>query len=167
MFTYIRLLFSWPLGKILTGQVHYRVTLDTLSGYPEPWSLTILGNDRERIKYIKCFFACVSWCLELLSTNMTEPTESMRLYTILHTSGNALASMWFLAWIVTYIQLAVSCLWNEVQDIRKHMQKALNLVSPLSITSWNFWEPVFWIPTKGILSHPKVDWPCQYFTRVN
>ena len=42
---------------------------------------------------------------------------------------------------------------------------ALKLVSPLSITSWNFWEPGFWIPTKGILSHPKVDWPCQDFTQ--
>ena len=43
---------------------------------------------------------------------------------IFHTSGNTYASMWFLAWIVTYIQLAVLCLWNEVQNIRKHMQKS-------------------------------------------
>ena len=31
--------------------------------------------------------------------------------------------MWFLAWRVAYIHLAVSCLWNEAQDIRKHMLK--------------------------------------------
>ena len=42
-----RLLSNLPLGKILTGTVHCRVTLDTLSGYPEPWSSTILGSDRE------------------------------------------------------------------------------------------------------------------------
>ena len=45
-----------------------------------------------------------------------------------------------------------------------HAKKALNLISPLSITSWNFREPGFWIPTKGVLSHPKVDWPCQNLT---
>ena len=53
-------------------------------------------------------------------------------WNIFHTSGNAFGSMWFLAWIVTYIQLGVSCLWNDVKNIRKHMQKALNLLSPLS-----------------------------------
>ena len=45
---YSRLLSSWPLGKILTGPVYYRVTLDTLSGYLEPWSSKLLGSDRER-----------------------------------------------------------------------------------------------------------------------
>ena len=43
----IRLLSSWPLVKIWTGPVHFRVTLDTLSGYPEPWSSKIPGSDRE------------------------------------------------------------------------------------------------------------------------
>ena len=43
-----RLLSSWPLGKILTGPVHYRVTLDTFGEYPEPWFSKILGSDRER-----------------------------------------------------------------------------------------------------------------------
>ena len=33
-----RLLSSSPLGKILTGPVHFRVTQDTLSGYPKTWS---------------------------------------------------------------------------------------------------------------------------------
>ena len=45
-------------------------------------------------------------------------------FTIFHTSGNALSSIWFLIWIVACIYLAVSCLWNEVQHIRKHMQKS-------------------------------------------
>ena len=31
-----------------------------------------------------------------------------------------------------------------------HAKEALYLVSPLSITSWNFLGPGFWIPTKGI-----------------
>ena len=44
-------------------------------------------------------------------------------------------------------------------------KKALNLVSPLSVTSQNFWGPGFWISTKGIWSHPIVDWPCQDFTQ--
>ena len=43
----IRLLPSWPLVNILTGPVHFRVTLDTLSGYPEPWSSEILGSEIE------------------------------------------------------------------------------------------------------------------------
>ena len=41
---YSRLLSSWPLGKILTGPVHYRVTWDTLSGYPESWSSKTGGS---------------------------------------------------------------------------------------------------------------------------
>ena len=52
-----------------------------------------------------------------------------------------------------------------VKTSRNTCKKALNLVSPLSTTSWNFWGPGFWIPTKGTLSHPKVDWPCQDFTQ--
>ena len=44
---FIRLLPSWPMVKILTGPVHFRVTLDTLSGYPEPWSSKILGSEIE------------------------------------------------------------------------------------------------------------------------
>ena len=51
-----------------------------------------------------------------------------------------------------YFKLALSFLWKEVQDIKKHMQKALNLISSLSTT-------------KIILSYPKVDWPCQDFTQ--
>ena len=44
----VRLLSSWPLVKILTGPVHYKVTLDTLSRFPESWSSKTLGSDRER-----------------------------------------------------------------------------------------------------------------------
>ena len=44
-----------------------------------------------------------------------------------------------------------------------HAKRAWNLVSALNFTSQNFWGPGFWIPTKVILSHPKVDWPCQNF----
>ena len=46
-----------------------------------------------------------------------------------------------------------------------HAKRALNLVSALNFTSQNFYGPGFWIPTKGILSHSKVDWPCQDFTQ--
>ena len=42
------LLSSWPLDKILTGPVHYRVTLDSLSDYPESWPSKVPGSDRER-----------------------------------------------------------------------------------------------------------------------
>ena len=44
-------------------------------------------------------------------------------------------------------------------------KKALNLISPLPITSWIFWGPGFWIPSKGIISRPNVDWPCSDFTQ--
>ena len=46
-----------------------------------------------------------------------------------------------------------------------HAKKALNLVCAWDFTSWNFWGPWFWIPTKGISSHLKVDWPCQNFNQ--
>ena len=42
-----RLLPSWPLVKILTGPLHFRVTLDTISRYPEPWPSKILGSEIE------------------------------------------------------------------------------------------------------------------------
>ena len=115
---------------------------------------------------------------------------------IFHTSSNALASMWFLAIIVTYVYRVShpSCnppktesqAWgeekNRVQELppcpglcffggvarrrrhpvvvyvmfvewssrhrETHGKKALNLVSPLSITSPIFWGPWFWIPTR-------------------
>ena len=44
----IRLLPRWPMVNILTGPVNFRVNLVTFSGYPEPWSSKIPGNDRER-----------------------------------------------------------------------------------------------------------------------
>ena len=44
-------------------------------------------------------------------------------------------------------------------------KQALNLVSPLSVTSQNFYGPGFWISIKGIWSHPQVDWPCKDFTQ--
>ena len=44
-------------------------------------------------------------------------------------------------------------------------KKALYLVSSLSVTSQNFLGPGFCISTKGILSHPIVDWPCKGFTQ--
>ena len=58
-------------------------------------------------------FSYVSLCLKLLPTSMTEETESMQQYmkTIFfffryfHTYGNALALIWFLALIITYIYL--------------------------------------------------------------
>ena len=63
-------------------------------------------------------------------------------------------------------QLALWCFWKDVQDIKNDI--ALNLVSPVSITSLIFLRPGFWIPIKDILSQPKVDWPCQDFSpRVN
>ena len=46
-----------------------------------------------------------------------------------------------------------------------HAKKHILLVSPLSTISWNCLGPRFWIPTKGILSDPKVDWPCQDFNQ--
>ena len=57
----------------------------------------------------------------------------------------------------------MSWLCNKVKENK--WKKALNLLSDLQITSWNFWGTEFWIPTKGILSKPKVDWPCQNCTQ--
>ena len=60
--------------------------------------------------------------------------------------------------IVAIIELALSFLWKEVQVKRQHMKKSLHLISPFFITSLNFLEKYFWIPTKYLKS------PCQYFT---
>ena len=76
-----RLLPSWLLVKIGTGPVHFMVTLDTLSGYPEPWSSKIWEVKSRALTILSVFIACVSSYLELHSTNMTQPTESMWLYT--------------------------------------------------------------------------------------
>ena len=58
------------------------------------------------------------------------------------------------------MQLPVLCLWKEVQDISKHMKKALTLVSPLTITSWNFSETRFWLFTiKGVIGQSILSWP--------
>ena len=38
---------SWPMVKISIGPVHFTVTLDTLSGYPEPWSSKTLESETE------------------------------------------------------------------------------------------------------------------------
>ena len=45
-----------------------------------------------------------------------------------------------------------------------HTKIALNLVIPLTITSWNFSEPGFWILTKGVISQPIIlGWPYPNF----
>ena len=59
--------------------VHLRVPLDTISGYLESWPSKVLGRDGAD-NLVLVLFARVFRCLELLSTNMTESTESMQLY---------------------------------------------------------------------------------------
>ena len=49
-----RLLHPQHLDEILTGLTPYRLLLDTLSEYPEPWSLKMSGSERER----SCQFQC-------------------------------------------------------------------------------------------------------------
>ena len=44
-------------------------------------------------------------------------------------------------------------------------KKHNKLVGPCSIPSLNFWGPGFWINSKGVISHPNVDWPCKDFTQ--
>ena len=65
--------------------------------------------------------------------------------------------------IFSYIyQSAVSCLGNEAQEIRKHIQKSTYSTN----CSWfHFTEFLRARVSKGILSHSKVDWPCQDFTQ--
>ena len=43
-----RLLHPQHLDGILTGLTLYRVPLDALSEYPEPWSSKMSGSERER-----------------------------------------------------------------------------------------------------------------------
>ena len=128
---YIRLLFSWPLGKILTGPVHYRVTLD-----PKCICRALLLKNSgkwQREDLLDLVFFCMCFLMSWTSFHkhdranwiyVTMHEEFFFSWNIFHTFCNALASMRFLAWIVTYIQLAVSCLWNEAQDIRRHKQKS-------------------------------------------
>ena len=51
-------------------------------------------------------------------------------YVPTHIEANQLPDVWnilqekqYPTCVVAWIKLAVSCLWKEVQDIRKHMQK--------------------------------------------
>ena len=71
------------------------------------------------------------------------------------------ASMWFLAWVVWYIQLVCHVYGMKFKTSGNTCKRAVNLESLLWITSQKFWGPGFWIPTKGILKHPKVDWPVK------
>ena len=77
-----RLLSSWPLGEILTGSVHIRVTYDTLSVDPEPWSSKFWEWMKHGILSLSALFASASWCFEILSTHLTKPTESNWLFTL-------------------------------------------------------------------------------------
>ena len=52
--------------------------------------------------------------------------------------------------------------WNSRHE-EAHAIKALYLESALDFTSNNFWGPGFWIPIKGIYSHPGADWLCPNF----
>ena len=49
-----RLLHPQHLDEILTGLTPYRLLLDTLSEYPEPWSLKMSGSERERTCQFQC-----------------------------------------------------------------------------------------------------------------
>ena len=49
-----RLLHPQHLDGILTGLTPYRLPLDTLSEYPEPWSWKISGSERERTCQFQC-----------------------------------------------------------------------------------------------------------------
>ena len=124
--TRITLLSSWPLGKILTGQSILGLLkiplVDFQNPGPQKFQEMIEGG---LAKYIIFFYMC-SWCLEFLATRIYADIHVgffSPSWNKFHTSGNALAPMWILTWIVTYTQLAVSCLWNEVHNIRKHMRK--------------------------------------------
>ena len=107
---YLRLLPSWPLEKVLTGPAGLKIPL---AGIQNPG----------------VFISCVSSCLELYSTHITEPTKFMWLYMwelfLLKYCRHICQVIGFnVVWLINnYIyQSAVSCLWNKAQDKRKHVQ---------------------------------------------
>ena len=70
------------------------------------------------------------WCLKLYSIKMTQATGYMQLFiqeTMLKQMHCQMCGIYFKkktisSCIVALIQLAWSCLWKEVQNIRKHME---------------------------------------------
>ena len=133
-FTYMvtRLLPSWPMVKISTGPVHFRVTLDSLSGFPEPLVLKNYGKwNWEHLLDLVLFFHVFPDVL-----NFFQRTWHSQLYRCDYTCKilfflKCLPHIWKLfgfnaGWhIFSYIyQSAVSCLGNEAQEIRKHIQKS-------------------------------------------
>ena len=75
-YMYIRLLQSWPLVKILTGPVHFRMILYVpLVGIQNPGSQKFWELKWRALSRFSAFIACVSSCLELHSTNITQLTD--------------------------------------------------------------------------------------------
>ena len=107
--------------------------------------------------------------LNLIPQTWQRQLDIWTIYVRNHIETNALSDIWNIFQVKTFfymysrIDSVGSFLFVERSSRHQetHAKKASNLVSCLS----NFWGPGFCIHNKGILSHPKVDWPCQDFTQ--
>ena len=119
------------------------------------------------------FIVCVSSCLELFYTNVTQLTDicnylwvkphwrrsiarcvdfiSRKTISYMYCQIDSVGSVMFVAW--------------SPRHEEAHAIKALNLESALDFTLKELWRPGLWIPTNGIKSHCKVDWPCHNFNQ--
>ena len=125
---HIRLLNIRHLYGIWTGLTPYRLRLDTISEYPEPWFWKISGSEWERTCKLKCSEKNrvpdmgEKWC------------KKNRVQEFLD-SGFFPAQFTPMPGTLFFF-------------------RTLKLASPLSLTSWNFSGSGFWILTKGVKRQP-------------
>ena len=137
--------------------------------------ITNLGAERWKEAKFSASFESASWCLEILSTIMAEPTGSVWQFMLEITFMAMHCQMcwkhfnknWIFSTQANSIRFSLHCLFgggNFKTPGNACKRKALKLAGPLDISSWNLSAPGFWIHTKGIIRHPNMDWPCQDFT---
>ena len=129
-----------------------------------PGLQTFWGGMEHGLLSFSALFASVSWCLEILSTHMTKPTESnwtfplKKLFFCSYRNSTHLTMHCNKCFphMICHIDLVSSVMFVEriSRHQKTHAKKALQLVSPCSIPSRNFWGPGFWILTKGYPKSP-------------
>ena len=153
-----RLLSKWPLVKILTRPVYYRVTLDTLSVYPESWSSKFLDVTERGLSRFSAFFLVSPDVLSFIPQTWHSQWDICNYLCKKPRWSKCIAGC--VEYILRKNNLfmhnhidSVGCVmfvernsWHQETQAKK----AFNLASPLSVTSRNCWGPGFWISTKGI-----------------
>ena len=127
-----RLLHLQHLDGILTGLIRYRLPLNTLSEYPEPWFWKISGSERER-----------TWQFQCSEKNTRHGEETVR-------DKNRVQEL-----LLSFFHpIPLPCLGLV-------FFRTLKLTSPLFLSSWNFSGSGIWILTKGVNWQPVPGHPDQ------